>query len=261
VAQVIERLCESVSPSRLALFQSCRLKFFFRQVLKITKRKTPALHLGSAVHTVLKAWNRARWQQQFPTLGGLYTAYEVAWALGQNEEPVNWDSPATEAEHKQVGWRLLETFFRETTICSDDKPEGVEVPVECDLSKYGLPRLVGVLDLVQDRCIVDFKTSASTPQAERAALIHGTQATAYALLYRENTGGRETGVEFHHLIKLKQPRLVVVALPPIGEREQSRLLRVIDAYVDGLQRRDFIPSPGMQCASCEFINECAAWPD
>ena len=85
------------------------------------------------------------------------------------------------------------------------------------------------------------------------------QVAAYSLLYRENTGQQERGVELHHLVKLKQPKLVVISLPPVGEREHARLLRVIDSYVEALARRDFIPSPGLQCAACEFFKECAAW--
>ena len=260
VATTIERLCQSVSPSRLALFQACRLRFFFRHVVRITKPKTPALHVGGTVHEVLRTWNRARWQQQVPSLASLYAVYEDAWNNGHTEEPVAWESATDEAEQKQVGWRLLETFLRETTIPAGDRPEGVEVAVEADLSRHGLPTLVGVLDLVQAGRLIDFKTTATTPQPERTALVSSTQVTAYARLYRENTGCREAGIELHHLVKLKSPKLVVIRLPPSTEREQSRLLRVIDAYVEGLQRRDFIPSPGLQCAACEFIHECAAWP-
>ncbi len=259
-ADIIAHLQQSVSPSRLALFQSCRLKFFFRHVLRLRKPKTAALHVGVAVHQVLRAWNRARWRQEAPSPHLMYAAYTAAWIAGQADEPVDWDSPVEEEEQKQVGWRLAETFLRETALWSTDKPDGVEVAVEADLSAQGLPRLVGVLDLVQDGRIIDFKTVGQTPTPEKAALLYATQVAAYSLLYRENTGKRETGIDIHHLLKLKQPRLVVISLPPGGEREQGRLFRVVDAYVDALERRDFIPSPGLQCAAREFFAECAAWP-
>ena len=32
--------------------------------------------------------------------------------------------------------------------------------------------------------------------------------------------------------------------------------KMSEGYVEGLARRDFLPSPGLQCASCEFFNEC-----
>ena len=37
---------EEVSASRLNLWTTCRLKFFFRYVLQLAKPPTPALHLG-----------------------------------------------------------------------------------------------------------------------------------------------------------------------------------------------------------------------
>jgi len=55
---LITGLQDTVSDSRLSLFLRCRLKFYFRYVLKLQKPKTPALHLGNAVHAVLKVWNR-----------------------------------------------------------------------------------------------------------------------------------------------------------------------------------------------------------
>ena len=257
--QIIGRLQQKISPSKLSLFQACRLKFFFRYVLELKKPKTAALHVGSTVHSVLKGWNKARWRQQSPALADLHASYQAAWQGEQTEEPVAWDNPTVEAEQRQTGWRLLETFFRESPIREAGKPDAVEVSVEADLSSRGLPTLVGVLDLVQDQTVIDFKTSASTPNADRAALVNSTQATAYSLLYRENTGQREQGVELHHLVKLKSPKLVVIYLSPVGDRECARLFRVMDSYVAALDRRDFIPSPGLQCVGCEFFAECAAW--
>lgn len=33
----------------------------------------------------------------------------------------------------------------------------------------------------------------------------------------------------------------------------------MESYAEGLERQDFIPSPGMQCSSCAFFNECRNW--
>ena len=258
--QIIERLCASVSPSRLSLFQSCRLRFFFRYVLRIEKPKAPALHLGTIVHGILSVWNRARWRGQILTPRELHEVYHAMWQAEQATEPVAWESPGAEVEQRAVGWRLLEVFFRESSLLHAGKPDGVEVSVEADLSKHGLPSLVGTLDLVQDGRVVEFKTTASTPHPERAALLTSTQATAYALLYRDATGNKERGVELHYLVKLKAPKLVVIAPAPITPRQEHRLFSVIEAYVGALGRQEFIPSPGLHCATCEYAAECAAWP-
>ena len=174
-AEILAALTASVSASRLSLFHACRLRFFFRHVLGLTRPKAAALHLGATVHQTLRSWNRARWQQQDVSFGSMYAAYEEAWIMGQAHEPVAWESPAEQEAQKQLGWRLLETFFRETSLNTTGKPEAVEVQVEADLSCHGLPRLVGVLDLVQDGRIIDFKTAGQTPSPEKAALLHATQ--------------------------------------------------------------------------------------
>ncbi len=257
--EILSGLQQTVSASRLTLFLQCRLKFYYRYVLAIPKPKTPALHVGSTVHEVLKAWHKARWMGQPLRLKGLHEAFETAWDQPPEpgQQPVDWQGE--EDESRLTAWRLCETYLRQCNIEEDHKPDAVEVPVEADLAKYGLPRLIGILDLVQDRRIIDYKTASATPNPEKVAHTHEVQTTLYAVLYREATGQREQGIELHHLVKLKNPKLCITALPPMRPEQQTRLFHLIEAYVKGLDRRDFIPSPGHACMSCEFFNECRRW--
>ena len=254
----IDELLTTVSASRLTTFHQCRLRFWFRYLSGIIKPKPAALHLGSSVHETLKFWNRARWHRRTATLKDLHDAFSGAWAALREAEPPEFDGD--EEEQKQTGWKLLETYFRESPIQPDERPEAVEVSVEADLSAHGLPKLVGVLDLVRPGGrIVDFKTSGKTPDPEQVAHTTEGQTTAYGVLYREATGGVESGIEIHTLVKTKAPKLIVTALPPATENQVTRLFRGIESYVAGLERKDFVPSPGLQCASCEFFNECKRW--
>jgi len=43
------------------------------------------------------------------------------------------------------------------------------------------------------------------------------------------------------------------------DTQQVRLFRMMESYVEGLAREDFVPSPGFHCAGCEFFNECRQW--
>jgi CRISPR/Cas system-associated exonuclease Cas4 (RecB family) len=246
-----------VSASRLNCFLTCRLKFYFRYVLKLVTPTTGPLFVGRAVHSALKRWSKARWLGQPHDQESLKPSFLTDWILSQQEEPVVWEA---DEEEKQQGkaWDLVEMYLRETTIPSDEKPEAVEVSVEADLP--GLPRLVGIIDLVRPGGrIVDFKTSASTPQTAQAIHRNETQLTAYGLLYREATGSEASGFELHHLIKTKQPKLVVTEVGAMTEGRETRFLRLVEAYVEGVEREDYVPSPGLQCASCEFFRECTAW--
>jgi len=53
--------------------------------------------------------------------------------------------------------------------------------------------------------------------------------------------------------------VVVNELGPVTEAQIARLYRVMEAYLKGVGREDFVPSPGIQCVACEFFNECRAW--
>lgn len=77
--RTIDELIASVSASRLSAFHQCRLKFFFRYVLGLTKPKSIALHVGTIVHFVLKFWNRARWKSEQPSLKTLHDVYSYGW--------------------------------------------------------------------------------------------------------------------------------------------------------------------------------------
>ena len=65
---------------------------------------------------------------------------------------------------------LLETYLNNNPVPANEKPEGVEVSVEADLKHHGLPKLIGILDLVRaGGVIVDYKTSAQTPNPRPCA--------------------------------------------------------------------------------------------
>jgi putative RecB family exonuclease len=188
----------------------------------------------------------------------LNEVFSRAWMIWQDGEQIDW--AGNEETVKAATWNLIQLYLHETPIAPDEKPEAVEVRVEADLSGHGLPLLVGVIDLVR-ACgrIVDFKTSARKPDVELLAHTNETQTSSYGVLYREATGRKENGIEIHHLVKTKQPKIVVNELGPVTEAQIARLFRVIEAYLKGVAREDFVPSPGVQCAACEFFNECRAW--
>jgi len=182
----LEVLTEEVSASRLGLWSSCRLKFYFKYVSQIEKPATPALHTCKTAHAVLQAWNLARWRGQSLTRTDLIDLFIQSWDEEQVGQEINWDGE--EAKQKDGAWKLLETYFQKTPIPSDEKPQGVEVRLEADLSAHGRPNVIGILDLVRSGgIIVDFKSSGQTPDPSRVAHQNGIQLTCYGLLYREDS--------------------------------------------------------------------------
>lgn len=253
-----EELLETISPSRLGTWLSCRMKFFLRYLAGIQKKPSPAMRVGSVVHELLQQWNLARWRKA-PLEGEMVrTLFDQAWAVADLEEPVDWDGE--EEDIKTGAFKLIETYLRETPIPADERPEGVEVSVEMDLASHGLPKLVGIIDLVrQGGRIVDYKTTSRTPDPQMVLHTTEVQTTAYSMLYAASTDRQAGGIELHHLVRLKAPKVIVTAVGPATQEQETRLLRMIDTYVQGVTREEWVPAPGLQCAGCEFFHECRAW--
>ena len=148
----------------------------------------------------------------------------------------------------------------ETPIKANEKPEAVEVSVEADLAAHGLPKLIGVIDLVRaGGRIVDFKLVGKTPDPAQLVHTNELQLSCYSVLCRDATDRTEGGLELHHLVRTKTPKLIITSLPPTTELGKTRLFRQMDSYLTGLARRDFVPSPGFHCAGCEYFDACRCW--
>src|SRR5579859_2308547 len=81
----VEELQKTISASRLGVWQQCRLKFYFKYVLKLEKPPTPARHVGRVVHAVLQAWNKARWRKEAFALERFQGLFEMDWKAQQEE--------------------------------------------------------------------------------------------------------------------------------------------------------------------------------
>lgn len=254
----VTELQQTVSASRLGLWHSCRLKFFFRYILQLRKAPTPSMHAGSTVHNVLQAWNLGRWRRESFVTARFKDLFDTQWKALQAESPIHWDGE--EEAERSSAWRALEQYLAETPIKADEKPEAVEVAVSADLSRHGLPTLVGYIDLVRaGGSIVDFKLVGKTPDPELVVHTTEVQLTSYSILYRDATGRTESGRELHHLVRTKQPKVIITSLPPATEQQRTRFFRQMESYQTGVARQDFVPSPGFACAGCDYFNECRHW--
>ena len=185
-------LLDYFSASRLKCWQNCRRQFYFRYVEKIPTPTAPALYIGRQVHEVLRAWNWARWKDEPVTAQQLQACFCQNWDEDQLGDDVRWKSDEDERKAKAQSWKLIETYLEQCPVNIDEKPQGVEVEIECDLGVHGLPPLFGIIDLVRPGgVIVDYKTAARSPDARLAAHQHETQLGCYALMYREATGEDE----------------------------------------------------------------------
>ena len=246
-----------ISASRLKCWQTCRRQFYFRYIECVQTPMAQALFVGQQGHEILRVWNWARWKDEPCDTEELHHVFDEQWQKEVDDNDIAWKGDADQAKVKAQAWSLLETYFAKPSVDPQEKPEGVEVRVECDLELPGAPPLLGIIDLVRPGGrIVDYKTAARTPDSDMAVHQHQTQLACYALLYRESTGQRETGFELHHLIKTKQPKLIVTTLDPMSASLERELYALIRDYLSGIDEERWIPSPGQHCSWCDHFDRC-----
>ena len=246
-----------ISASRLKCWQTCRRQFYFRYIERVHTPMAQALFVGQQVHEILRVWNWARWKDEPCDTEELHQVFDEQWQKEVADNDIAWKDDDDQAKAKAQAWSLLETYFAQPSVDPQEKPEGVEVRVECDLLLPGAPPLLGIIDLVRPGGrIVDYKTAARTPDPDLTAHQHQTQLACYALLYRESTGQRETGFELHHLIKTKQPKIMVITLDPMSVDMERELYALIRDYLSGIDDERWIPSPGQHCGWCDHLDRC-----
>ncbi len=247
-----------LSVSRLKSFLSCRLKFFYEKVLGLQPPTSPNFQIGKAVHAGLQHYNTARWRGGEASPEPVVQAYHTAFADLESDDPVDYGDKDRQ-ECLDTGERVLRAYLASEYAADPRRILGVEVYLRKERGQLPIP-LVGVLDLVVEGNVpVDFKTVHSTPDLEDEAWQNDLQLTAYHLLLEDATGEVPGPGELIYLAKLKTPKILKQTLAPVDAQRLDRFRALADRYVEGVQREEYYPSPGMACRWCSFRTRCAAW--
>ena len=219
------------------------------------------MHLGKIVHSALQQWNLWRWEKKRYTREELQSAFLTEWETELRNHPIVWKNETEQETLRNKAWDLITAYLDANIIDDDENIAGVEVRLEAKIDD-DLPPIIGIVDLVREGGrIVDFKTAAKSPTQNSIAHTHGTQLGIYAMLYRHCTGAKEGGIELHHLVKTKTPKIVVSEIPPMQDREIENVTKLMHTYVNAVKSEDYTASPSFLCAGCEHLDRCKRWPD
>lgn len=246
-----------LSASRLKSFLACRLRFFYEKVLGLKTPSSPSLQIGKAVHAGLQNYHMARWRGGDTSPESVLNSYHQSYLELEGEEHVEYGGKDRD-ECIDTGRRVMEAYLASDIANDPRRILGVEVYLR---REAGLPLpLVGVLDLVVEGNVpVDFKTVAATPSLEDEAWLNELQLTAYHLLLEDAVDAEPGPGELVYLAKLKTPKVIRQQLPKADQTSIDRFKSLADAYVRGITRQEYHPSPGMHCRFCSFRSQCRAW--
>jgi len=252
-----------VSPSRLATWLACPLKFKRKYLDGIRTPTSPAAFLGKVVHSGLEHYYRHR------QLGITLAHEDVVGRLVEYwpeaaADDVSFVSVAAEQALQTQAAALVKAYLLQVPAI-EPQPLAVEVALEAPLvdpisgEELGIP-LVGIVDMVlptdDGPLIVDFKTTSRS--SEPLEIAHEIQLSCYSYLIRHNSAAHEAGLEIRSLVKTKVPKVELHRYAARDEKHFRRLFAVVRAYIDDLDSGRFLFRPGLGCAMCEFRRTCFA---
>ena len=257
---------EYVSASRLNLWLKCPLAFRLRYIDCVPEPSTPSLFIGKQVHQGLERLYRRRQLGLETELEEVTVPLLAGWEEAVNAEGLQFASSQEEAKVRDQVVSLLAAYFQQLPA-DESRPLAVETSLSCPLidpesgEDLGIP-LVGIVDLVLAEeagpVIADFKTAASSKPPPD--IQHEIQLSCYSYLFRNLSGQQESALEIRSLVKTKTPQIAFHRYAPRQASHLRRLFLVIRAYLEDLDRGQFLYRPGWSCGMCNYREDhCQRW--
>ncbi|MEB3330277.1 MAG: PD-(D/E)XK nuclease family protein [Candidatus Sericytochromatia bacterium] len=235
------------SASRVAAYQRCPRRYYWRYVVKAPRRLTAEQALGINIHAALEAFERAGGRRE----GG---AVALRSALAATWRTEGFASGEEAHRCRQEAERRLQRYLEDQQGAA---PQGEPLMLEQRLEgTIGRFRVVGVVDRL-DRSpdgsltLIDYKTGRDDRAGVSLATLQ--QLAIYRSLVTQVTS--------------RAPARVVVTCPGEGDQELAlddtgwgghleRAQRVMEAIEAD---QDFEARVDPSCQRCEFAGRCVPW--
>lgn len=229
--------------SELASFLDCALMYRLRSLVGFQPRLAPELGYGKAVHHVLRTVaERTRATGEVPHAAHIEAILDASFFLPTANKPAH-------RQLKDAARRLINEY---ATSHADDLQRVWETERPFELHLDGVT-VSGRADVILDEeggvptalAILDYKTST------KVGADHGLQLQIYA------DAGRREGLDvrgaYVHDLKAGARTKVDVGTDAVVSAETT-----VGEAAERLRARDFTPSPGLRCRSCEVRTVCPA---
>lgn len=231
-------------------FRRCPLQYKYRYVIKIPVPTSAVLGFGDIMHKSMQEFYQQVMKGEHTTKETLLSIYENKWKSN------GFMSKAYEADMKKHGVELLNGYFdrgydqKTKTIAVE---QGFKIKITKDIT------LGGRIDRVDRKPdgtleIIDYKTGAAPKKRDPA---EDFQLSLYALAATDKGvfGEKPEHIMVSFYFFEGQERMS-------GTRSKEQLEIVkgeIITTATEIGTSEFIPTPGMYCAFCEFRLICEAW--
>lgn len=229
--------------SELASFLDCALAYRLRALLGFQPRLAPELGYGKAVHHLLRTVaDRTQATGRVPSANDIEAILDAGFFLPTANKPA----------HRQLKDAARRLIVEYVTTHADDLHRVWETERPFELHLDGVT-VLGRADVILDReggvptalAILDYKTSTGVDAD------HGLQLQVYA------DAGRREGLDVRgaYVHDLKAGARVPV---DVGDVAVAGAEARVQEAAERLRARDFTPSAGVRCRTCEVRTVCGS---
>lgn len=244
------------SPSRIAAYENCPLKFKYRYVDKEpAMRATIEAFMGRRVHEALEKLYRDRQFEKTPSLEELVSFYHRQWDKEMDDSICVVKDGYSPANYRKMGEKYIRQYYDSyepfddgTTIALEQR---VRFPIGDGYSIMGYIDRLTESDGIYE--VHDYKTSLTLPTTDN--IRQDRQLPLYALAVRHlYDDADEVELVWHYVAFDKEIRLgkSEEELEAV-RRETLQAIRDIEAAIQG---GDFEPQKSGLCPYCEYQPLC-----
>jgi len=276
-------LPEHFSFSQLAAFDKCPLQYKFAFILKVPTRGKAVFSFGKTMHNTfynfLKYANERQEREQRNLFGfeekntgkpsfapsfakatddkksseGLVSFDYLVKTYEKNWIDEWYENKEQKEEYYKLGRKIIKDFYKEFSknppkVLKINNIFALEMPFNL---KIGGDTLYGVIDRIDEKegevAIIDYKTGNSK---DKLTLDDKEQLLIYQLAAEEIFKLKPKKLIYHYLNDGKKASFLG------SEKEKRQLKEKIIQEIKEIKKSDFKPTPGWQCAFCDFKDIC-----
>jgi hypothetical protein len=177
------RIPQHISCTQLDMWNSCKMKWYWRYAKGIKTPKTAALHFGVAVDEALNFYFGEIKEGRKPPRASVHASFHE-W-FDKDKKKVIWGE-ANPTQLYKNGPAIIDAYLDEF----DDKTEIFDVQTEIKIKLDNNGLIIGAIDILEKNAVVDTKTAKEKWKTEGKWAKHRTalQPRAYSLWFYEEYG-------------------------------------------------------------------------
>ncbi len=244
--QLINMDTFTLSPSSIAAFEDCPLKFKYQKILRVPQKASASLDLGSVIHDVVRVMAEMKTRGEAPTRERGMEILRDRWIFR------SYPSRADEGKAMGRAEQMIEAYLR-WDAKTQNEVVGTEVPFEV---KIGGITFTGRIDRLERNPdgkyeVVDFKSGSSAKSKDKARADH--QLNIYAKAVEKIMGALPAKAS---LFYLEKDRMVEY---DITEESVAESMESIKEMAEDVLKEDFGPTPSFRsCLFCSYHSICDA---